>query len=160
MNKKHILPAPEFEKLFTATVEPGDEYALGETGKGYSEITPVTGGAVAGAVNGTILPFGGDWGLLHSDTVNLLDTKYVIRTDDEAYISVECTGILDMDYDTMVAVSEGKDMNPAEYYFRHSIRFTAGDEKYLWLNRIVAFGIAMITPDNNVYTEVYRLKQG
>ena len=118
----------------------------------------MAGGNAAGAINGSILPFGGDWGLLHSETVNLLDTKYIIRTDDDAYISVECTGVLDMDYDTMVAVSEGKDMDPAEYYFRHSIRFTAGDEKYLWLNRIVAFGIAMITSDNNVYTEVYRLK--
>ena len=38
---------PEFEKLFTATVELGDEYALGETGRGYSEITPVTGGTAA-----------------------------------------------------------------------------------------------------------------
>ncbi len=158
MSKKYTLKAPEFEKLFTATVELGDEYVLGETGKGYSEITPVTGGNVTGIINGSVLPFGGDWGLLHSDTINLLDTKYVIMTDDSAYISVECSGILNMDYDTMVAVSEGKDMDPSEYYFRHSIRFTAGDEKYLWLNTIVAFGIAMITPDNNVYTEVYRLK--
>ncbi len=131
MSKKYTLKAPEFEKLFTATVELGDEYVLGETGKGYSEITPVTGGNAAGVINGSILPFGGDWGLLHSDTVNLLDTKYIISTDDDAYISVECTGILDMDYDTMVAVSEGKDMDPAEYYFRHSIRSTAGNEKYL-----------------------------
>ena len=158
MNKEYILPKPEFEKLFTATVELGDEYVLGETGRGYSEITPVTGGNAEGVIKGSILPFGGDWGLLHSETVNMLDTKYIIRTDDDAYISVECTGILDMDYDTMVAVSDGKDMDHAEYYFRHSIRFTAGDEKYLWLNKIVAFGIAMITPDNNVYTEVYRLK--
>ena len=158
MNKEYILPKPEFEKLFTATIELGDEYALGETGRGYSEITPVTGGTAAGIINGSILPFGGDWGLLHSETINMLDTKYIIRTDDDAYISVECTGILDMDYDTMVAVSEGRDMGPAEYYFRHSIRFTAGDEKYLWLNRIVAFGIAMITSDNNVYTEVCRLR--
>ena len=158
MSKKYTLPEPEFEKLFAAAVELGDEYVLGETGRGYSEITPVTGGTATGIINGSILPFGGDRGLLHSETVNLLDTKYIIRTDDDAYISVECTGILDMDYDTMVAVSEGKDMEPAEHYFRHSIRFTAGDEKYLWLNRTVAFGIAMITPDNNVYTEVYRLK--
>ena len=42
MSKKYTLPMPEFEKLFTATVELGDEYVLGETGRGYSEITPVT----------------------------------------------------------------------------------------------------------------------
>ena len=39
MSKKYTLPMPEFEKLFTATVELGDEYVLGETGRGYSEIT-------------------------------------------------------------------------------------------------------------------------
>ena len=75
MNKECILPKPEFEKLFTATIELGDEYALGETGRGYSEITPVTGGTAAGIINGSILPFGGDWGLLHSETVNMLDTN-------------------------------------------------------------------------------------
>lgn len=158
MNREYILPGPEFQKLFTALVELGDEYVLGETGRGYSEITPVTGGNVAGKLNGEIMDFGGDWGLLHSNTVNMLDTKYIVRTDDEAYISVECTGILDMDYDTMVKVSSGEEMSPSEYYFRHSVKFTAGDERYQWLNKIVAFGIAMITPDNNVYTDVYMLK--
>lgn len=155
--EKYQITTPEFEKLFRAEVLLGHEYPLGDIGNGYSEITPVIGGQFAGKLNGKILDFGGDWGLLYSGTVNLLDTKYLLKTDDDAIISISCKGKLIMDYNTMIAVS-GDDYDAGDYYFRQSITFSTGEEKYKWLNNIIAFGISIITPEGNVCVDVYELK--
>ncbi|MCQ4636725.1 DUF3237 domain-containing protein [Anaerovorax odorimutans] len=148
------LPTPDFEKLFRAEVLLSDPFPLGEAGGGYREIVAVTGGSFEGAINGEILDFGGDWGLLHSDTINELNTKYLLKTDDGAYISVECSGKLIMDYEDMTGSGDGDN---ADYYFRQTIRFTAGEKKYSWLNEIVAVAVSVITPDGNVCLDAYKL---
>lgn len=152
------LPAPEFEKLCRAEVLLLDAYPLGEVGTGYSEIVAVTGGSVEGRINGKILSFGGDWGLLHSGSVNEINTRFLIETDDGAYISVETKGKLIMDMETMEQVSTGNPDGVSDYYFRTSVSFKAGAEKYRWLNDKAAFAVAAITDEGNVVQDVYILQ--
>ena len=152
------LPAPKLEKLCRAEVLLLDAYPLGEIGTGYSEIVAVTGGSVEGQINGKILAFGGDWGLLHSGNVNELNTRFLIETDDGVYISGESKGKLIMDMETMEQVSTGNPDGVRDYYFRTNISFKAGAEKYRWLNDKVAFAVAAITDEGNVIQDVYILQ--
>ncbi|MCO7122391.1 DUF3237 domain-containing protein [Ihubacter massiliensis] len=154
--KKYPLPAPKFEKLFRAEVLLGDVYPLGNIGGGYQEIVAVTGGSFEGSIHGEIMSFGGDWGLLYDDTVNNLDTKYLLKTDDGAYISVHCRGRLIMSLEDMQKSDEGL-LAEEDYYFRQSISFTTGADPYRWMNEIVAVGISAITDDGNICLDVYKL---
>ena len=150
------IPEPGFEKLLRAEVLLGDAYSLGEIGAGYQEIVPVTGGRFEGVINGEIMNFGGDWGLLYNENINELNTKYLLKTDDGALISVECSGKLIMSMEEMMAAEENGE-DDGDYYFRQTIRFVTGDERYFWLNELVAVAVSIITPDGNVCLDVYKL---
>lgn len=152
------LPEPQFEKLFRMEVLLDEAWPLGDIGTGYSEIVAVKGGTFSGTINGTIVDFGGDWGLLHSDCINVLDAKYLLKTDDGELISTACKGYLMMDMETMEKGSNGEFIPPSDYYFRVSVQFTTGADKYKWLNSVVAFAVTMITPEGNVCLDVYQLR--
>ena len=149
---EYKVPEPGFEKLFRAEVLLKDTYPLGEIGSGYQEIVTITGGQFEGVINGSIMDFGGDWGLLHSDKINELNAKYMLKTDDGAFISIKCRGRLIMGLEEMENASPDD-----EYYFRQTITLTTGDERYAWLNEIVAIGVAIITPEGNLCLDVYKL---
>lgn len=150
------LPTPVLEKLFRAEVLLKDSYPLGEIGGGYQEIVAVTGGRVEGVINGDIMDFGGDWGLLHSGNINELNTKYLLKTDDGVYISIECGGKLIMNMEDMMAAGADVEANN-NYYFRQTIRFTTGAPQYRWMNEIVAVGVSVITKGGHVCLDVYKV---
>lgn len=155
---EYKMPDPVFKRLFRAEVILDDPWPLGEIGTGYSEIVAVRGGRFEGEINGQIMDFGGDWGLLHSGTINIMDTRYLLKTDDGAFISIKCQGRLIMDMETMQGSDDREFLDPSEYYFRTTAEFAAGDPKYKWLNNIVAFAVTMITEEGNVCLDVYELK--
>lgn len=155
---EYKLPLPAFRKLFRAEVLLDDPWPLGEIGTGYSEIVAIRGGRFEGEINGQIMDFGGDWGLLHSESRNIMDTRYLLKTDDDAFISIKCNGRLIMDMDTMQGSGEEGFLDPSDYYFRTTVELTTGASKYKWLNDIVAFAITMITEEGNVCLDVYGLE--
>lgn len=155
--ENYKLPEPKFEKLFRAEVLLNDAWPLGDIGTGYSEIVAVKGGIFEGKISGTIMDFGGDWGLLYNDEVNVMDTKYLLKTDDGVFVSVVSKGRLVMDYETMERCSTGESIDPEDYYFRTNIEFVTGAEQYKWLNNVVAFAVTMITPEGNICLDVYQL---
>lgn len=155
--KDYVIPEPQFEKLFRMESVLRDVYPLGEIGTGYSEITAISGGKASGVVNGEILDFGGDWGLLHSGDVNILNAKYLIKTCDGAFISVSSKGRLLMGMEEMEQGETEGAPDPSSYYFRSSIEFSTGAEQYQWLNTIVAFAMMIITDEGNVCLDVYKL---
>ena len=153
--EKYKIPEPGLEKLFRAEILLGDACPLGEVGAGYQEIVPITGGRFEGIISGSVMALGADWGLLYNNNINEINTRYLFKTDDGAFISVECGGKLVMSMEEMMA-AEGE---PAQedYYFRQIIKLTTGAEQYFWLNEIVAVGASVITPEGNVCLDVYML---
>lgn len=150
------VPEPGFEKLFRAEVLLNDAYPLGEIGEGYQEIVAVTGGHFEGVINGSVMNFGGDWGLLHSGDINEINTKYLLRTDDGAYISIKCKGKLIMNMEVMEQVCGNEELE-CDYYFREAVSFVTGDKRYHWLNELVAVGVSIITPGGHLCIDVYKL---
>lgn len=154
----HVIPEPEFEKLFRLETKLKDTYPLGDIGPGYSEIVTISGGKAEGIVNGEIMDFGADWGLLYSGNVNVLDTKCLLQTDDGAFISISYRGRMIMTLEEMDECAVNGVPDPSEYYFRTSVEFSTGAEKYKWLNDIVAFAMVIMTPEGNVCMDIYKLK--
>lgn len=126
---------------------------LGQTVEGDRKIVPVKGGTVKGErIRGHILPGGGDWARTRSDGVLQLDVRLTIETDDEALIYCMYEGYRHGPPEIMDALSAGKPVDPADYYFRIAPRFETSDTSYQWLTRILAIGTGERLPDGPRYT--------
>ena len=68
-------------------------------------------------------------------------SRYRVRTGDAA---------------VMAALARGEEVDPADYYFRASVGFETGSERYRWLNRAVAVAAAARLP-SSVLLDVYTL---
>lgn len=53
--------------------------------------------------------------------------------------------------EVLARIAAGELVDPAEYYFRVSIRYEVAEAEYAWLNRIVAVASAIRLADAVVY---------
>jgi hypothetical protein len=119
---------------------------------GERQIFVVKGGTLEGPrIKGVILPGGGDWATRRADGVIQLDVRATIKTDDDAIIYAQYSGLLDAPMETIVAGVSGNDPPLTDYYFYTNPMFQTGSEKYAWLNRVVAVGRGRIVPSAAEY---------
>ncbi len=112
---------------------------VGPSGWGTRLVFPVVGGSVTGPkLQGTIRPFGADWGLIRADNCFELDVRILIETEDGAHIHVCYGGIVDMTKDQADKFLGGE--LPAGLKIYTTPRFETSHEKYQWLNRIQVVG--------------------
>jgi hypothetical protein len=126
----------EFLLEMTATLS-SEPVAVGDAGRGTRSIAIVTGGSFEGPhLKGDVLPVGGDFLVRRTDEVTQLDVRIALRTDDGADIYVTYGGVIHTQ-------GLGPVGGPAEgeRYFRTTPRFETGEERYQWLNRVVAVGV-------------------
>jgi hypothetical protein len=133
--------APALEFLARVRAEVAEPQLLGVTLLGERRVVPILSGEVTGKrLRGEILPGGADWQVVCADGTALLEARYTVRTDDGALVYVRNLGIRHGPREVLERMQRGEAVDPAEYYFRSTPRFEAGDERYAWLNRIVAVG--------------------
>lgn len=124
---------------------------------GIRAIAEVAGGTVEGPrIKGTVRPGGGDWFLLGNDGVGRLDVRTTIETDDGAYIYMQYHGVSPSPGPVTMALAGGP---PTEYGNPSIIttpRFETGDERYLWLNSVVAVAEGRALPNVAEY-RVYQV---
>ncbi|WP_329410284.1 DUF3237 domain-containing protein [Nocardia vinacea] len=97
------------------------------TSKGTRVVVELLSGRFDGRLAGTLT--GGssaDWILVGSDGAASLDVRFLLQTDDDATIYVECRGRADL--------SPGAEGGPSML----AMTFEAGDPRYCWLNTCVA----------------------
>jgi hypothetical protein len=83
------LPIPELEKLYYIEVKCSPPIHVGDTGKGVLNIIPINGGRFEGPkMSGEVLNIGADWNTIQSDLIGKVNTRYVLKTDDGAIISL------------------------------------------------------------------------
>ena len=129
----------KLEPLMTyrATLKPPAQVGVGP--RGNRAIYDVTGGEFEGErLKGKILPSGGDWILIDSDGVGRLDVRATFETHDGALIYVQYHGVIVMNEATTAALEQGQEGQYGDTYFMTQPRFETGDERYAWLNRVVA----------------------
>jgi hypothetical protein len=137
-----VQPAvPSLELIAHVRAEVEEPYLLGRTLAGERRVVPIAGGEIEGPrIRGEILPGGADWQVVCDDGTALLEARYTVRTDDGALVYVRNHGLRHGPEQVLSRIQRGEPVDPSEYYFRSTPRFEAGDERYAWLNRILAVG--------------------
>jgi hypothetical protein len=144
--------------LFTVQMSLQPMLDLGPTPLGERRIVPLAGGRFEGPrLRGVVLPqAGGDWLLRRADGAFQQDVRVVLRTDDEAIISMSYRGVRHAPAEVSAQLARGEAVDPGQYYLRTAPFFETGDPRYGWLNLVVAVGIGERVPDGVVY-EVFEI---
>jgi len=115
---------------------------------GTRTVFDVVGGHARGPrVSGSFLASGADWILIDDSGIGRLDVRGTLATDDGAHIYVHYHGILEMNEKVLSALTRGESTDYGDTYFMNQPRFETGDERYAWLNRIVAVGEGRVLPN-------------
>lgn len=129
---------PQLEFIFTAHVTVDKPLDLGDVGKGGRRIVPITGGEFSGPqLRGTVMPGGADWQILRDDGVAELEARYTLHTDDGALIYVRNHALRHGPPEVIAALTAGRPVDPASYYFRGATFFETGAARYAWLTRAI-----------------------
>ena len=149
---------PTLELLARVRADVETPQVLGKTLLGERRVVPIAGGEITGPLlRGQILPGGADWQVVCADGTALLEARYTVRTDDDALVYVRNLGLRHGPPDLLERIQQGEAVDPAEYYFRSTPRFEAGDTRYAWLNRIVAVGSGARLA-NEVHLDIYAVR--
>ena len=141
------------ELLFEMTVNLDPPQLVGNTPSGGRRILYVKGGTFSGPkVKGEVLPGGGDWILVRSDGVFVLDGRLTLRTDDGQLIYLSFSGLFDAPPEVLQRMQKGEAVDPSEYYFRTTPVFEAAGEKTKWLNRVLGVAVGRRTATSVLYS--------
>jgi len=147
-------PKPKLEYLGRWSVDLiAPIWELGQTSDlGKRRIIPITGGKFEGPkIKGAILNNGSDWQIVTKDGLEIIDTRYLLQTDDGALIYLQTKGYRYGPPDVMAKVAKGEVVDANLYYFRLYMTFETAAPKYAWLNRAMAIAIAMRLGNAVVY---------
>lgn len=159
------LPEPEFEHLYYIEVDVGAPLHVGRVNGGKDMIIPITGGRFEGErMSGSVLPIGADWNTmrpLRPGVRSRVSTRYVLKTDDGAVISLFTEGRARFGAKMVLdAIRKGRRRDPdaTAYYFRQHLFFKTGDPRYAWLNTAVAFAVIGMNKDRKICYDAYTLR--
>ena len=134
------------------TVDFAGMRVIGQTPAGLRRIAPVTGGTFTGdRLNGTVLP-GADWVINRPDGVMVIDVRLVLKTDDDALIYLTYQGRFLAEPAAMARFAKGALLDPSDYSLAITVRFECGDDRYAWLNNVVAVGTGEQTATGPIYS--------
>jgi hypothetical protein len=140
--------------LMVMHVKVGTLLNIGGVPQGTRRTAPLGGGTFEGPrLRGTIVPgVSADWQLLRSDGVLEMDLRFVLRTDDDAVISMSSFGLRHGPPEVIAAIGRGETVDPATYYFRTMPRFETAHPAYSFLNRLIAVAIGDRRAEGPIYT--------
>jgi hypothetical protein len=153
-------PQPKLEFLGRWSVDLiAPVWELGQTSDlGVRKIIPITGGKFDGPnFKGTIQNNGADWQVIRKDNLAIIDTRYLLKTDDGALVYLQTKGYRYGDPEVLSRMAKGEIVDPSLYFFRIYMQFETSATKYEWLNRAMAIGFAMRLPKAVIY-DAYLIK--
>ena len=133
---------PGFEFVLAVECKLADPVQFGETFEGPRRMITITEGVFEGPdIKGTVLPTAAaDWQYTRADGVTQAEAIYALQSDDGEFIQIENYGLRFGPDEVMKRLAAGKEVEPAEYYFRTTPRFKAPIGKYDWLNKGIFIG--------------------
>jgi Protein of unknown function (DUF3237) len=154
------LPAPALQHVFDLTVyvsapiEAGTVIGLNSRGK--RRIIPITGGTVAGQVNGKVLPGGADFQIVVSETTADLDARYMIELDTGEHIFVQNRALRRGSAADIAKLVRGEPVAPEAIYFRCVPTFEVSSPALEWLTQSIFVGTGARFPDR-VQLSIFRV---
>ena len=138
------LPSPALEHVCRVDAELEEPLVVGDVPLGTRRVIPIAGGTVEGPrLRGAILSGGADWQLVDGDGTAVIDTRYLMRTEDGDLIVITTQGFRHGPADVLARIAAGETVAPSEYYFRVAARLeTAVSSAHAWVNRTVFVAIA------------------
>ena len=124
---------------------------LGDPGGGVRAVYPVRGGRFAGDRLSGRVTGGVDWVHWRPDGAMVIDVRLTLVTDDGAAIGMTYAGLVVGDAAQIAGFKSGAVQGVNEIYIRTTPRFTTGDARYSWLNRVIAVGMGQRTADGAGY---------
>jgi hypothetical protein len=147
--------------LFDLRIDLNPPQVLGPVLKGTRIISSFKDGQVKGdIINGKILPFGGDWGLLIDSGTFRVDSRATIQTDDGSLIYITYSGYnhSSAKVAAMIGAGRGGELSPSAYYFRTVVSFETSAAKYAWLNYVTAVGVGAFPGPGEVAFRIYAIE--
>jgi hypothetical protein len=146
-----VLPYKHLITL-SLTVDFAGMSIIGKTPAGFRRIAPVSDGVFSGErLSGSVLP-GADWVINRPDGVMVIDVRLTLKTDDGALIYLTYQGRFLAEPEAMARFGKGAQLDPSEYSLAISARFECGDERYAWLNNVIAVGTGEQTAQGPIYS--------
>lgn len=140
------------EPLMTYSADLLPAVAVGPGPYGNRLVFEVSGGTFEGPrLRGRLLTGGGDWLLLDSEGIGHLDVRATFETHDGALIYVQYFGRLEVTDAVMAALGGQGETRFGDQHFFSQPRFETGDERYRWLNRVIAVGQGRVLPNRVEY---------
>ncbi len=135
------------------TLEEGAPIPLGLSPWRNRRVSYIAGGTIEGErLTGEVLPGGGDWSELGAGpdgtALTVIDVRSVWKTHDGALIYVTYGGRLVIPREALAAFRDPakvEQLPDDSYYFRIQPVFETSDERYGWLNALVAVGVGRRT---------------
>jgi hypothetical protein len=126
---------------------------LGATPGTFQRVGVIYGDSFEGErLAGEVLDGGSDWQTVRNDGATTLDVRLILKTGDDALISMIYRGIRHGPPDIIERIEKGEVVDPATYYFRVAPLFETAAPKYDWINRVFAIGIGHRRADGPVYS--------
>jgi|DEB0MinimDraft_10_1074344.scaffolds.fasta_scaffold146070_2 hypothetical protein len=146
-------------ELFTIRANLGETSMIGAAPSGVRAIAEVVGGTFSGVrLRGDVLTPGADWVVI-GDGYGELDVRLNLKTDDGVSIYMHYTGVMEQNEASMAALGGGPETQYGDSYFVSQPRFECGDERYAWLNHVVAVAEGRVLPGAVEYC-VYECRPG
>ncbi|KAJ5184055.1 hypothetical protein N7492_001671 [Penicillium capsulatum] len=155
-----LMPVPTLRHLFTVqcTVDPPIEIGNGPFGR--RRCVPIKSGTAIGPhLTGIVQPGGADFMLVEDNQTTHVNTNYVIKSTDDAFLYIRpdldeygrTEGTRAGPPEVLQALMEGGPVDPSQYWFHLHIKIETGHEKYKWMNNRVIVGRAMRTKEEVSY---------
>lgn len=138
-------------------VDVNNATTIGQVPGGMRRVVPIKGGEFNGEkLRGKVLPGGADWVLHQTDGVMRIDVRICLQTEDDALIYLNYQGRFIMREEAGERLAAGETLAKDEYSLTMVASFESGDERYRWLNQVVAVGVGAQLGWNPVY-DIYQI---
>ncbi|MFM0133653.1 DUF3237 domain-containing protein [Paraburkholderia sediminicola] len=152
-NLPHTLQSVHTRPLFTMRLDVRPIISIGNTPGLNRRVGIVPAGEFEGErLSGQVLDGGNDWQVVRTDGSTTLDARLVLKTNDDALITMTYMGVRHGPADVMGSLERGEAVDASAYYFRTNPMFETADPRYDFLNRIVAVGIGHRLAGGPVYS--------
>lgn len=142
------LPAPGLQRLMDLEVEVSAPIEVGRTAQGLRRVIPITGGRFRGPhFNGRVLPGGADFQVIATDSLAILEARYVIETDAGDRIYVDNQALRGGPPELIAKLARGEPVDPEQIYFRCVPRFEVASPALQWLTEKLFIGTGARFPD-------------
>ncbi|MFV2089131.1 MAG: DUF3237 domain-containing protein [Pseudomonadales bacterium] len=133
---------------------------VGNTPLGRRGIAQLSGGSFSGErLSGQILSPAADWLLIDQSGYGQVDVRMTLATVDGAHIYMRYTGVLEFNDKVNQAFASEASTDFGDSYFVTQPRFETGDQRYGWLNHVVAVAEGRLL-EGGVQYRIYECQPG